>query len=83
MEKNKAISLHSYNSNSLLVINGKGLIRVLYTPFRVLCIHPIGTIPANIQVYVEEVCSNGKDQLLYMIHGEYFLHGYFQLTIKF
>src|SRR3712207_9190320 len=54
-----------YNRNVLLVVNVSGQIRLLYTPFRVLCIVASGRIPLNTLVYVEEIWSNDKDELQY------------------
>ena len=77
------LSYHYYHSNALLVINTKGLIRVLYTPFRVLCNSASGRIPLNTWVYVEEVYSNQKDELQYLIYGAIHSYHHFILPIQF
>lgn len=80
---NENLSFQYYNSNALLVVNTKGLIRILYTPFRVLCINDIYRIPQNTWVYVEEVCSNQKDELQYVIYGTVYSYRHFSIPIKF
>ncbi len=80
---NGQLSFHYYNSNALLVVNPKGLIRVVHTPFRALCINAIDDIPINTWVYVEEVLCTSKYELIYIIHGKLFAHKHFTLTVNF
>ncbi len=80
---NENLKLQYYNTNALLVVNSKGLIRVLYTPFRVLCGAAINRIPQNTWVYVEEVYSNEKDELQYLIYGLVYSYKYFTIPIQF
>lgn len=75
--------VHYYHTNALLVVNPKGLIRVLYTPFRVLCVVPAGSIPSNTWVFVEEVYSNSRDELLYLIYGNTYPYQYFSIPIQY
>ncbi len=75
--------LQYYNSNTLLLINTKGQIRKLYTPFRVLCIDAISRIPLNSWVYVEEVLTTPSDQLQYVIFGVPHLYKHFKLPVAF
>ena len=72
-----------YHNNVLLVVNVSGQIRLLYTPFRVLCIVASGRIPLNTWVYVEEIWSNDKDELQYVIFGNAHSYKSFYLPIKF
>ena len=72
-----------YHNNVLLVVNVSGQIRLLYTPFRVLCIVASGRIPLNTWVYVEEIWSNDKDELQYVIFGNAHSYKFFCLPIKF
>ncbi|WP_018611550.1 hypothetical protein [Segetibacter koreensis] len=72
-----------YNSNVLLIVNVTGQIRLLYTPFRVLCIAASGRIPLNTWVYVEEVWSDNQDKLQYVIFGQVYSYKFFQIPIKF
>jgi hypothetical protein len=67
-----------YISNqSILVINPKGKMRTLYTPFRVFD-------SANSSwVYVEEVGTGTNDELLFVIGGQIFSHSQFQIRIHF
>ena len=80
---NKELHLQYYNSNTLLLVNPKGQIRKLYTPFRVLCLSAVGRITVNTWVYVDEVLSNHKDELLYVIFGEALLYKHFKLPVSF
>lgn len=77
------IHIQYCSSDRVLLVNNKGKIRVLYTPFRVLCIDKIQDIPLNSWVYVEEVLSNHQDQLQFVIFGCPYLHKHFQLPITF
>ena len=72
-----------YHSNVLLVVNVSGQIRLLYAPFRVLCIVASGRIPLNTWVYVEEIRSNDKDELQYVIFSQAYSYKFFCLPIKF
>ena len=71
------------DNNSILLVNSKGQIRRLYCPFKVQCIDPIDNIRFGIWVYVEEVKSSSKDQLLYLIHGQEYQHRHFCISIGF
>ena len=77
------MSLHYYNSNALLLVNAKGLIRVLYTPFRVLCRFDLLNIPKGTWVYVDEVFSNERDELIYQVNGQTYSYKHFRLQISF
>jgi hypothetical protein len=77
------MTLHYYKSNALVVVNLQGLIRVLYTPFRVQCISPINRISLNMWVYVEEVLSTKEDELIYLIHGQSYSHSNFKIEVNF
>jgi hypothetical protein len=65
------------------MVNAKGLIKVLYAPFRVLCKVDVGNIPKGTWVYVEEVYSNDKDELIYYVYGQLYSHKQFGLQINF
>jgi hypothetical protein len=72
-----------YNSNTLIVINQKGKIKRLYTPFSVVCISATDPITVGVRVYVEEVLSNDKDELLYVIFSIIHSYKHFKLPIMF
>ena len=72
-----------YHSNVLVVVNAEGQIRLLYTPFRVLCIVASGRIPLNTCVYVEEVWSDDQDVLQYVIYSHAYPYKLFHLPVKF
>jgi len=73
----------NFKTDSLLVINKNGKIRRLYTPFRVLAIISVGSIPKNTWVLVQEIASNKKHQLLYVINNEQYLYESFRIYIQF
>ncbi|MBK7883022.1 MAG: hypothetical protein IPJ81_03820 [Chitinophagaceae bacterium] len=83
MNQAQTISVHYYHSNALLVVNTKGLIRILYTPFRVLCTIPINKLSSNTWVYVEEVYSTNRDELQYVIYGNIYSYKHFVIPIQF
>jgi len=68
---------------TVLVINAKGSMRQIFTPFRVQCILPTGQIPANAWVYVDGVWQDKKDRLLYLVGTSLYPYYYFRLQILF
>jgi hypothetical protein len=69
------------SSNSILVINPTGRLRQVFTPFRVSGIEPQD---GKRRVYiVDEVRSDGKDQLIYIICGQPYHHFHFTIDIRF
>jgi hypothetical protein len=72
-----------YDPSTLLVINAKGVIRTVHTPFRVLCVQTIDPIPLNAWVYVEEVHSGANSELYFLIYGRQLPHSYFRLPLQF
>ena len=80
---NKELHLQYYNSNTLLLVNPTGQMRKLYTPFRVVCLSAVGKITINTWVYVDEVLSNHKDELPYVIFGEACSYKHFKLPVSF
>jgi hypothetical protein len=72
-----------YNSTTLLLVNKKGEIRRLNTPFRVVCIIAVANIRLDTRVYVEEVVGNEKDELHYIILSHLYLYKHFRIFINF
>lgn len=79
---NENLFYQYYNSNALLVVNTRSLIRILYTPFRVLCSQAINRIPKNTWVFVEEVYSNQRDELQYVIYKNVYSYKHFIIPIQ-
>ena len=80
---NKHLHLQYYNSHTLLLVNQQGKIKMLYTPFRVICITAIYSIKPGLRVYVDEVLSNDKDELQYVIFNAVYSYKHFKLPIMF
>jgi hypothetical protein len=66
-----------YRPNILLVINPQGVIRQLFMPLRVFD----NTIHA--WVYVDEIQSNDRDELFFVVNNQALLHSQFTITIYF
>ena len=66
-----------YQSHTLLVINQQGAIRQLHTPFRVL------EVATNILVYVDEILTTDKDELIFMINNQPHPYHRFRINILF
>lgn len=81
MEKVKAVRY--CDSNSILIINSKGAMRKLHTPFKVQCIVNIGRYEVGTIVYVEEVATGDNDQLIYLIGEGAYYHKHFRITANF
>ncbi len=71
------------NNHSLLVVNQQGKIKVLYTPFPVVCIYQTQSITVGVRVYVEEVLSNDKDELQYVIFDSICSYKHFKIPVLF
>ncbi|RFM27930.1 hypothetical protein [Deminuibacter soli] len=72
-----------YNHEVLLLVNQKGMIKKLHTPFRVQCTTATGHFPANAWVYVDEICSTDTDNLCFIIAGNIYPHSHFLIPVKF
>jgi hypothetical protein len=72
-----------YNSNALLVVNSRGKIRILHTPFRVKCISHNCDLKYGVQIYVDEVLHDLKDRLYFSINAKQYLHHCFIILMKF
>ena len=68
---------------SLLVINRVGILRRIYTPFRVQCITPIHSMTPGTQVYVDEVHGGLHGELYFMIFKQPYQHKHFRLLVQF
>jgi hypothetical protein len=72
-----------YDPKTLLVINGRGKLKIIYTPFRAQCVQLVDSIPINAWVYVEEVHSNQHDELFFLVFGRQYLHRHFRIPVQF
>jgi hypothetical protein len=82
MEK-QLIKQYYCDPHSILLINPKGQIRRLFTPFKVQCITPIENIKYGVWVYVEEVRSSLNGQLIYYIGKKQYDYHYFCILVGF
>jgi hypothetical protein len=71
------------SNDSVLVINAKGKMRTLYTPFKVQCYHAVGGIPMQAWVFVDGVYQDKTDQLHYQIGGKLYSYQHFRLQVLF
>jgi hypothetical protein len=78
-----AIEVRYCDNKSILVINAHGLLKVLYTPFRVIAIEDIEGIPNQAHVYVDEVFSDRQGVLHYLINDNLYSYQHFQIHINF
>jgi len=69
--------------NSILVINRKGLLKVLYCPFGVITISQIDNIPPLTKMIVEEVKNTIQDLLIYIINGKPYTYKDFHILMQF
>ncbi len=76
-------NIYYCDSFSILVLNPKGEIRILYAPFRVTCIQSVNSIRKNSILFVDEVFEHRKDQLHYRINGNIYPYSLFRIDIKF
>ena len=79
----KNYSVHYYDNHSLLLVNSSGIIRQLFTPFKVRCDVDVGRFKAGSYLYVEEVAPGEKYELIYHIGDGAYYHKYFRITANF
>ena len=70
------------DSTSILIVNGKGIIGELHTPFEVQCIEDIGRYKKGVFVYVEEVAAGERNQIIYFIGEGAYFHKHFRILLK-
>jgi hypothetical protein len=68
-----------FRPDCLLIINPKGRIKILYTPFKVKCIVAVSRFPVSAWLWVDEVRSNNRDQLLFVVFNEVYPYSHFQI----
>lgn len=67
----------------LFLINSKGQLKVLFTPFQVLCIEDVHVIKKGTIVYVEAVLLKNKVGFVYVINGFEYPFYNFKIHSKF
>lgn len=72
-----------HDAHSILIVNSKGIIRKLRTPFRVRCCKAIGAYREGVYLYVDEVGSTDEDLLMYHIGDVPYYHHYFRVVADF
>lgn len=68
---------------SILVVNGVGVMRRVYAPFKVICILPVSGITPGTHVYVDEVKGSVNGLIYFIIFQHPHPHTHFRLIIKF
>lgn len=71
------------NHNSILIINPKGKIRQLFTPFKVQLINDISILKKNSWVVVDLVKASPSYKLMFRIGSKWYPYHLFRITIKF
>jgi hypothetical protein len=71
------------DSGSILLVNSVGNLKRLYCPFLVKCCALSGALKPGMSLWVEEVATNEKDELIYIILGSSFKHTHFKLLASF
>lgn len=80
-KSNKEVIVKYCDPKSILVINGSGMLRQLFVPFRVVANYIPGKTK---QVFiVDEVQSTKEDKLVYVINGKLYYHSQFVIEINF
>jgi hypothetical protein len=71
------------NHNSILIINPKGKIRQLFTPFKVQLINDTSILKKNSWVVVDLVKASPSYKLMFRIGSKWYPYHLFRITIKF
>jgi hypothetical protein len=72
-----------FDAHTILIVNSKGTIRKLQTPFRVRCCKAVGVYREGVYLYVDEVGSTEKDQLIYYVGDTPYYHHHFRVVADF
>lgn len=76
-------SIQYCDSSSILIINSTGIIRHLFTPFKVKCIEEVGRFKTGSLVLVDEVAAGDRDELIYLIGEGAYFHKNFRIIANF
>lgn len=76
-------NISKYDTYSLMLINQKGRLRRLYTPFRVQAINQSEIIHPEHIVYVTAVIRDEQAKLLYRILNKWIPYNQFQLITMY
>ena len=79
----EATKVQYCDSTSILIVNSKGIIRLLHTPFKVQCYEDVGRYKCGSIVYVEEVTPGERDELIYHIGDGAYFHKSFRIIANF
>ena len=71
------------NNNTLIVINSKGKMRQLYTPFKVQVLQDTEHFKQNSWVFVEEIRQHPQHILLYRVINHWWPYFIFKIDVKF
>ena len=71
------------NHNSILIINPKGKIRQLFTPFKVQLINDTSILKKNSWVMVEEVQPHKEYKMVYRVGAHWWPFDVFKITASF
>ena len=71
------------NHNSILIINPKGKIRQLFTPFKVQLINDTSILKKSSWVVVEEIRQHPKHLLIYRVINHWWPYFIFKLDVRF
>ncbi len=79
----RIIHLQHCDPFSILIVNRTDRLRRLYTPFKVVSLVDISNIKADMGVYIEEVATSDKDELMYLVAGIAYNHHHFRILAIF
>lgn len=79
----KNITPQYCDANSILLVNKNGIIRKLYCPFQVKALKDFDTFSKEVVLWVDQVASNEKNQLVYWIFQKPYLISNFLIIARF
>jgi hypothetical protein len=68
---------------SIVIVSHSGQINRLYCPFRVKHLGLLPDYKTGASLWVDEVSSTDKDELIYVILGTQYLYSHFALEARF
>ena len=75
------ITIHYCDFNSVLLVDGLGKLKQIFTPFYVVA--KDFTIRRGERFVVDEVRTTSKDELVYVINNKHYYHHQFEIELKF
>ena len=69
------------NPHILMLVNRKGTMKRLFTPFRVQVIEDVGYLSPDTWVYIDQIAAHQQHLIIYRVSNKWFPYKYFRLPM--